>query len=329
MADFLFKERDSSTLLIGKGVIGKEGQENGDLLFHARPFSQEIPSTFCVQKVRREPWSESLVARPYSWTAPHIVRHLPEKSIWREQVTAALQHIKQGLFEKVVLARKTELKWDIAPDPLQLFHYMASRSANTHLYMVKQKKAIWMGASPELLYRRQGRHIEVECVAGTALDPSLLQEKEHREQRPVEQMMRQRLAPFCRGELLSSPLKACQAGPLYHLAQKIEGELSANTTDGTTDEMLLAALHPTPAVAGHPRDAALSFLSETEPFSRELYAGVIGWQSRDAASFVVMLRCLKLMGNRGELFAGVGIVAGSDPDAEWEELERKIGIWTL
>ena len=91
-----------------------------------------------------------------------------------------------------------------------------------------------------------------------------------------------------------------------------------------SDAQLLTALHPTPAVGGTPRRKALAYLREHEPFSRGWYAGACGLISDDVAEFAVAIRCMLLTGDTLRLYAGAGIVAGSEPAAEWQELDDKL-----
>jgi isochorismate synthase EntC len=87
---------------------------------------------------------------------------------------------------------------------------------------------------------------------------------------------------------------------------------------------LARALHPTPAVAGEPRDAALDAIAEREPFDRGAYAGPVGWVDAGGdGEWAIALRCAELRGERATLYAGAGIVAGSRPEAEVDETERK------
>ena len=99
---------------------------------------------------------------------------------------------------------------------------------------------------------------------------------------------------------------------LQHLKVRFQGHLC----DGVSDADLLAALHPTPAVAGYPREASLRFLREHEPFDRGWYAGPVGWIGADATEFAVAIRSTLIEGNRAHLFSGAGIVAGSDAEQE-------------
>ena len=98
--------------------------------------------------------------------------------------------------------------------------------------------------------------------------------------------------------------------------------------DGVGDAELLTALHPTPAVGGYPTDRAVREIAEREPFDRGWYAGPVGWVGRDGAEFAVAIRSGLVEGSTLSVFAGAGIVAGSVPGNEWEELDYKISHFT-
>jgi salicylate biosynthesis isochorismate synthase len=107
--------------------------------------------------------------------------------------------------------------------------------------------------------------------------------------------------------------------------QHLETEIRARLDEGTTVVDALAMLHPTPAVCGEPRDAALELLAREEPFERGWYAGPVGWFDVDGNGvFAPALRSAVLAENGWRLFAGAGIVAGSRPDAEWTETRIKL-----
>jgi menaquinone-specific isochorismate synthase len=110
---------------------------------------------------------------------------------------------------------------------------------------------------------------------------------------------------------------------VIHLATTIAGTVDARSACSALD--LALRLHPTPAVGGAPRDAALAMLRQLEPFDRGCYAGPVGWvDARGDGEWAVALRCAELDGPTARLVAGAGVVAGSHPDAEWAETQAKL-----
>jgi len=110
---------------------------------------------------------------------------------------------------------------------------------------------------------------------------------------------------------------------MSHLATTIAGDIEQSAPAMSALE-LACALHPTPAVGGEPREVALTMLRDLEPFDRGRYAGPVGWVDAGGdGAWGVALRCAEIEGNQARLVAGAGIVAGSDPDAEWAETQAK------
>ena len=117
-----------------------------------------------------------------------------------------------------------------------------------------------------------------------------------------------------------SPARILKLRRLQHLRRDIQARLKP----GVYDDQLLATLHPTPAVGGTPRRKALAYIRDHEPFCRGWYAGACGLISEDVAEFAVAIRSVLLTADALRLYAGAGIVAGSEPEAEWQELDDKL-----
>ena len=140
----------------------------------------------------------------------------------------------------------------------------------------------------------------------------------------MRQSIIERLNPLCETlgiDALPSEMTLAQG---RHLVSRIEGLLA----EGVTTLDILETLHPTPAVGGTPRPDALDAIRRLEPFDRGWYAGPVGWIGPDAAEFAVALRCGLVWPRRLSLFSGAGIVSGSTPEAEWDEIEHKIVSFT-
>jgi isochorismate synthase EntC len=161
-------------------------------------------------------------------------------------------------------------------------------------------------------------------MAGTGLDASELvrSEKDAREHRFVVDSVCDALAPTCTDVIANGPAPV-ELTDLTHLATTITARLRDRETSAVD---LALALHPTPAVAGTPRDAALAAIRRLEPAPRDLYAGPCGWvDAHGDGAFVVALRGAQIDGPRARLHAGAGIVAGSNAAAEWAETRAKLG----
>jgi menaquinone-specific isochorismate synthase len=261
----------------------------------------------------------------------------PDLRGWREKVERALSTFSEGPLGKVVLARRAEFGFDGDLDPTLLLESLRAATPGCfHFYAEPEDGTAFLGASPERLFRRVGRTVESEAVAGTrprgvssaedeSLRDALLHSPKDRvEHTYVSKGIREALGPLCEELEIEDSVSEMKLARGRHLRSKVRGTLR----DGVTDAALLDAMHPTPAVGGHPRSEALEKLQALEPFDRGWYAGTVGWIGQDASEFAVGIRSGLVRGRTLALFSGAGIVAGSVPDEEWAEIEQKIGDFT-
>ena len=258
----------------------------------------------------------------------------PPFSQWSEAVNLALQKISSGLLEKVVLARQStfELAEKITPYALLGLIMGETPSCFHFCFEPTKESGAFLGASPEQLYRRVGRNLESEAVAGTrprSLDPaedtrleSQLRDfsKEQLEHRLVVDELSRAFSQLCLDFSHDEKPSVLKLARVQHLRTQLRGQLASDLSDGE----ILEVLHPTPATCGSPTREARSFIEENELFDRGWYAGPLGWISREDAEFCVAIRSMHLFERRLHVFAGAGIVEGSDAEREWSELEDKI-----
>lgn len=257
----------------------------------------------------------------------------PDDTTWARGVERALSLMQAGQVAKVVLARRALLALSGPADALALLHGLQRETGRCFQFCGSHGAGFsFLGASPELLFRRTGRRLESEAVAGTrprgttaaedeTLGTELLRHpKEAEEHRLVRDRIVRDLAGLSRQVEAEAGPSLLKLGRVQHLRTGIRAELKPETTDAD----LLARLHPTPATAGEPVAEALKVLAELEPFDRGWYAGPVGWVGRDAAEFAVALRCGLAVRSNLILFAGAGIVPGSVPEAEAREIESKL-----
>jgi menaquinone-specific isochorismate synthase len=234
-------------------------------------------------------------------------------------VRAALRLIAGGELGKVVLAREILVEADTAFDLVSVLRRLGTQQPGCFVYACEGL----VGASPELLVRRTGDTVTARPMAGTGLDAAALvrSEKDAREHAFVVDAVRDALARSCTEVTATGPAPVTLAD-LSHLATTITARLRDSDTSAVD---LALALHPTPAVAGTPRAAALNAIQRLEPAPRGRYAGPCGWvDARGDGEFVVSLRGAQIEGPRASLHAGVGVVAGSNPAAEWAETRAKL-----
>lgn len=255
---------------------------------------------------------------------------LPSAGRWREAAAATREDARSGRIEKAVLARTVRVRGVVGVEGA--LSSLVTHATGTTVFAVARGGRCFVGATPEPLVRLSGGEAVVSCVAGTAPRDAhperdaeraralAASEKEREEHDIVVREALAALAPLCR-EVTSTPPRPKALRNVWHLASEVRGRARAEVD--LLD--LAAALHPTPAVCGHPRDAARRLLAEREPFDRGWYAGALGWMGADGeGELVVPLRSALCAGGEAWLFAGCGIVAASDPDAELAESEAKL-----
>lgn len=264
----------------------------------------------------------------------------PGAAVYADSVEQALQVLRgaPAALAKVVLARTLRVQSAAALDPRELAARLG-RDPSVATYLMPLPVAdgeapAWLvGASPELLVSRRGPQVLSHPLAGSArrrADPLedaqaaqdlLASGKDHEEHRHVVEAIVDALTPWC-ARIDAAPRPALHATEsMWHLGTRIEATLRDPATPVAT---LLAALHPTPAVCGTPRDAALDMIRSLEPVPRGFYAGAVGWMDAQGdGDWYVAIRCARVQGTQARIFAGAGIVAGSEPALEVAETAAK------
>ncbi len=260
-------------------------------------------------------------------------RDYPDFKTWQTNIRTVLASFEPGKYEKVVLARKATFELS---DPIDAACLLGALKEKTHrcfhFLFQPDSSAAFLGASPERLYRRDGHTLKTEAIAGsrprgdsTEADEALClelisSEKDLREHNYVVRDIRNSLTDLCSLLVEAESPSVLKLARCQHLITTFKAKLRS----GVKDADLLETLHPTPAVGGFPTRRALRDISRLEPFDRGWYAAPVGWIGKDAAQFAVGIRSGLCEGSRLHLFSGAGIVDGSTPDEEWEEIENKI-----
>ncbi len=248
------------------------------------------------------------------------------------RVTEAKVAIASGGFEKVVLARKCVVRAN-APYRIEpLVSTLRTEQPNTALFAVDG----FIGASPELLVERRGAKVTSTPLAGTVprsddqienagwIAELTSSEKERFEHRVVVEEI-EKILTAC-GANLEAPNapEPLELANVTHLATLITGTLDGADSWRPSALELACALHPTPAIAGSPRESALGYLARTEPFDRGRYGGPVGYVDANGdGAWWIGIRAATITGEEAVLCAGGGIVAGSDPEAEFAETVAK------
>ena len=249
---------------------------------------------------------------------------------WCAAVEEVTRRIRLGEARKVVLARAVEVVTDRPLRAGAVLGQLRRAYPTSHLFSVDG----FVGATPELLVARAGDRVRAHPMAGTAprsgdpsadarLAASLLASSNTRdEHRHTIDMVHDTLLPWCSYLDEEAEPSIVAMANVQHLSTRLEGRLSSPPASVLE---LVTALHPTPAVGGAPRDVALAVIGEVEQMDRGRYAGPVGWV--DAAgngTWAVGIRSAELRGTTARVFAGVGVVADSDPASELAETRAKL-----
>jgi len=313
---------DGSVLTIPRLVLGRDGHGRAWLTTVSRPGDDHAVAGESV--LTRVPPADP---GPVQWRDGALPAHA-----WAAAVAAAVARIARGDLRKVVLARDIYATAEHPIDVRTILGRLAGRYPDCYTFACGGL----VGATPELLIRRDGDEVRSLVLAGTMprgatpeedarLAAALLSSaKEVEEHDYAAASVRRVLAPLCETLDGSSPGPELLRLPnVYHLGTRVVGRLAAERSALA----LAAALHPTAAVGGDPTDVAVELIRELEGMDRARYAGPVGWMdSAGNGEWGIALRCAQLDpadGRRARLVAGCGIVAGSDPAAEVAETMAK------
>jgi len=266
-------------------------------------------------------------------TAKPGVFHTTEVGDFRAAVAGGLAAIAGGAVKKIVLARAQDMRADAPLHPLTLLNGLRERFPECYSFSVANGRGhSFIGASPERLVRVSKGVLETEALAGSArrgtgasedaaLGAALIaSEKDQREHRHVLDSIVRRLEPLGLAPQFSAKPGLRKLANVQHLHTPV----TATMPEGVHLLDALARLHPTPAVGGSPREEAVARIRDLEGFPRGLYAGAIGWlNARGGGEFMVGIRSALVEGATARVYAGAGIVAGSDAEREFAETELK------
>ena len=314
---FAFDENQPSVLIIPQIVIG---QKNGKswITWIGEQTQPDISQL-----------KNAAISGDITWDAGSI-----SEDKWRHQVASAIAAINSDQLEKVVLARDLSAHSTAQIDARQLIKRLEIEYPSTWLFLVDGL----VGATPELLVRLNKSLVTSRVLAGTirktgdedrdlALAASLAKSsKDLEEHEYAVRSVADALAPFCTSTNVPESPFVLHLSNVMHLATDVTGVLndSAKPTDIFT---LISELHPSAAVCGTPTDKAKKLISELEEMNRGRYAGPVGWiDVHGDGEIAIALRCGQLSNNNKSIriFAGCGIVAGSDPEKEFAESQAKL-----
>ena len=252
---------------------------------------------------------------------------------YEQAVATAVERIRAGELEKTVLAREISVATASAHDPGPILGALREVFPSCFCFCVGTPEAAFIGASPELLIRRRGAVAATVALAGStrrsadpAVDDHLGEQMLHsakvrEEHQIVARRIARELRPHSVWVQTNEEPAVVRVANIQHLATPIQAQLA----DSRSAIELAGLLHPTPAVGGEPRRAGVELIEELEGLDRGWYAGPVGWMdAAEDGEFCVALRSGLLRDRTAHLYAGCGIVAGSDPADELAETEIKL-----
>jgi menaquinone-specific isochorismate synthase len=324
-ASFTFySSSDGSVLVVPRVLLGRDGHGNAWLTTVTRASEAAAGGTA----------ADVAAAAGVPLDAPSgVTWHDGSLSAmeWEQAVAAAVRRISRGDLRKVVLARDLYASADRPLDQRVLLRRLADRYPECYTFACGGL----IGATPELLISRNGKEVSSLVLAGTMprgssdaedarIAAALLgSAKDNEEHVYAVDSLREILAPLCAEIDIAPRPELIRLPNLQHLGTPVRGTLREDR-DGRSSLALAAALHPTAAVGGTPTAAAVELIRELENMDRGRYAGPVGWVDADGnGEWGIALRCAQLDGNQARLFAGGGIVAGSDPATELAEAQIK------
>jgi menaquinone-specific isochorismate synthase len=271
---------------------------------------------------------------------PESLRHLltPSKADFLKQCTELLRSLKshedEGDARKVVPVLRCTVEGlpPLHTRVLGILDRLEAASGQGCAFLIDWGRACFLGNSPERLYKRDGRELQSMALAGTRPvtdhDPAQASEdllgdpKDRREHACVVEWLSEVLAPFCERLEWNDEPQVLELKTLLHLLTPVRAKLSQPVTDAS----LLASLHPTPAVLGRPVSFARQWISKNEAFDRGLFAGLVGLSSEASSEWVVAIRSILVEKSRVQIYAGAGLVTGSKPLDEWNEIQAKLRV---
>ncbi|WP_081280996.1 isochorismate synthase [Vibrio natriegens] len=337
-----FSELDSCISQLLESV--KEDESDNPIAVGVIPFSEHNPVHFIVPErlCTTSPIRPDKVATVdgFNRCVPSSIKPIPAPEEYMRSVAQAANACSRKEFdlEKVVLSRTMQVDTEQEIDRAQFLKTLLKQNPGGYTFSTRLGgeccDTYLMGSSPELLVSRKGPHVCSNPLAGSRRrsdnetmnqqQGELMMEssKDLHEHAVVVDAVEKALQPWCHNLYVPMVPSVIETKAMLHLSTRIEGTIS----DSATSVLKLAsALHPTPAVCGYPTAQAYDFIEKVEPFDRGYFTGLVGWvDARGNGEWVVVIRCAEVEKKRLRVYAGAGIVSGSEPQSELEETGNKM-----
>lgn len=232
-------------------------------------------------------------------------------------VSKVIRNIKKLKLRKIVASTCLEYKIQDVSES-EIFMRLISLNPSAFCYMFfSEETGIWIGASPEQLVEIKNNNLTAHALAATKTNHNQKwSDKEYSEQQIVLNDMINNLAGNC-DDISISKLETISAANLFHLRNSITAKMTGKISE------IINSLHPTPAVAGSPKQSSIEYILKNEKYNRKYYTGYLGIINKNECNLFVNIRCAQVIGNKLKIFVGAGITHESIPQNEWNEILEK------
>lgn len=312
-------------------------EHKAPMIIGAIPFDQRSKATIIIPDTFVNYHHSNLIDDLQTTNQPLSIEDsidLPSRLQFNEMVQEAIHSIRKQQFSKVVLARSLKYRLQEEPPIRAWLTNLLHKNKQGYIFSIALDNAqTLIGASPELLVKKEGNIVTINPLAGSrkktydlvkdkAIENELLHaEKDLHEHKIVVDYICEKLEP-CLGEIEYNEKPAIlYTDTMMHLSTVIKGKIKNDTTTVLDVAQLL---HPTPAICGAPQKPSLEFIQKTEPFNRGYYTGIVGYMDQNGdGEWVITIRCAEINHRDITLFAGAGIVNSSQQDSEYNEISAK------
>ena len=321
------------SLALPEVILRKTGE--GTQLVAVTEFSEDESTDRIVRRLARILSKSNCFDTEINYSIPSITEQseTPNREEWHDIFETAQKELEKDGVGKVVLARRRDCLLDSTLDPSLVVESLRSENSNSYGFIFSpSKNSSFLSVSPECLFRLENNTLHSDALGGTTkrkqeknedqANIRLLTESEKisREHNFVVNELKEKFEELTDNFTFTSSPDVVDLSHLHHLCTNFKGKLKQEHSVADVVNLL----HPTSAVCGWPSQEALKLLTDLEPFRRGWYAGPVGMFSATRAEFAVALRCMLVRGKKLFFYAGAGLVNGSTPEGEWEEIEDKI-----
>ena len=313
---YKFGSKDLVSCIIGNSTRIKPSELDKKNGFIFMPFDSSENGVYI--EPQKKIITEAVFQSVFNNTIEHTHTNFQNKKIeYISYVSQVIKNLKKYKLRKIVAS--TCLEYNIQDvSKSEIFMRLISLNPSAFSYMFfSEETGVWIGASPEQLVEITKNKLTAHALAATKINyHQKWSNKELNEQQIVLNDMINNLAKYC-NDISSSKLQTVSAANLFHLRNSITARSIGKISE------IINSLHPTPAVAGSPKQSSIEYILKNEKNNREYYTGYLGILKEDDCNLFVNIRCAQIIGNKLKVFVGAGITPESVPENEWDEILEK------